>query len=70
VGVIGVINRGGWDQGPHSERWSSFGVGGILLTHLFFFIGVTEDDDFAIVGQPEDVAVEVTKKSSAELLIT
>jgi hypothetical protein len=41
----------------------------MLLTHIFFFIRVAEDDDFAITGQLKDTAVEVTKKSPDELLI-
>jgi hypothetical protein len=67
---IGVNGGGGWDQGPRSRRWRSFGVGHILLVHLFFFIGVAEDDDVAVPGPPEDVAVEVAKKFPGELLIT
>jgi hypothetical protein len=31
---------------------------------LFFLIGVTKDDDLAIVGQPKNVTVEVTEESS------
>jgi hypothetical protein len=38
--------------------------------HLFFFIGVAEDDDLAITGRPKDVTVEVAKESSGELLIS
>jgi hypothetical protein len=47
-------------------------VGGGLLTHLllFFFIGVAEDDDLAVVRQPKDITVDVAKESSGELLIT
>jgi hypothetical protein len=41
----------------------------MLLTHLFFFIGVAEDDDLVIIGQPEDTVIEVTKKLPSELLI-
>jgi hypothetical protein len=37
--------------------------------HLFFFIRIPEDDDLAIIGRPEDIAVEVTKKFLGELLI-
>jgi hypothetical protein len=67
---IGIDGGRGWCRGPHSRRWCSFDIGGILLAHFFFFMRVAEDDDVAIAGRPEDVAVEVTKKSSAELLIT
>jgi hypothetical protein len=38
--------------------------------HLFFFIGVAEDDDLAIAERPKDVTVEVAKESSSELLIS
>jgi hypothetical protein len=69
IGVIGVIGRGGWGRGLHSGRWSSFSVGGILLTHHLFFIEVTEDDDLAVVRRPEDTAAEIAKKSHRELLI-
>jgi hypothetical protein len=57
------------DRGLHSRRWSSFGVGGMLLVHLLFFVRVTEDDDFAVARRPEDLTVEVAKKSPGELLI-
>jgi hypothetical protein len=67
--VIGVIDGGSWGRRLHSRRWRSFGIGGTLLAHLFFFIGVDEDDDFVVTGRPKDTAVDVTKKSSSELLI-
>jgi hypothetical protein len=37
--------------------------------HLFFFIGVTEDDDFTIIGWPMDVTIEVAKELFGELFI-
>jgi hypothetical protein len=53
-----MINEGGWGQGPHSRRWHSFNVSGILLVYLlFFFIRVDENDD---LRWPKDVAVDVT----------
>jgi hypothetical protein len=48
----------------------NFGVGGILLTHLFFLVGVAEDNDLTVAKRPEDVAVEVTRKIFGELLIS
>jgi hypothetical protein len=36
---------------------------------LILIVGVTEDNDFAVAGWPEDVAVEVTKELPGELLI-
>jgi hypothetical protein len=60
---IGVDGEGGsdWSRGPHSRRWHNISVGGSLLTHLLFFIGVAEDDDLAVIGCPEKVAVEITE---------
>jgi hypothetical protein len=60
---IGVGGDGGsgWSRGPHSRRWCNISIGGSLLTHLLFFIGVAEDDDLAVVGCPEKVAVEITE---------
>jgi hypothetical protein len=69
IGVIDVVNGCGWGQRLHSRRWHSFGVGGILLAHLFFFIRIAEDDEFIIAGRPKNIAVEVTKESPSELLI-
>jgi hypothetical protein len=70
IGVIGVVDGGSWGQGPHSRGWYSFSVSDILLVHLlFFFIGVAEDDDLAVVGQPKDITVEVAEESFGELLI-
>jgi hypothetical protein len=37
---------------------------------LFFFIEVTKDNDLTVAEQPKDIVVEVTKKSSSELLIS
>jgi hypothetical protein len=67
---IGVGDRGGCGRDLCSRRRRSFGVDGILLVNLFFLIGVTEDDDLAIIGWPEDIAVEVIKKLFGELLIS
>jgi hypothetical protein len=52
VGAIGVVDGGGWDRGPCSRRWRNFGISGLLLVHLLFFIGVIEDDDLAVAGRP------------------
>jgi hypothetical protein len=69
IGIIGVAIGGGWGRGLHSRRWQSFSVSGDLLVHLFFFIRVVEDDDFAIARWPKDTAVEVIEESPIELLI-
>jgi hypothetical protein len=61
IGVIDVTSGGGWGRRLHNRRWCSFGIGDILLAHLFFFIIVAEDDDLAIAGRPKDPALEVTK---------
>jgi hypothetical protein len=58
-----IISIGSWGRGLHSGRWRIFDVSGILLTHLLFFIGVVEDDDFAIIRCPKELAVEVTEES-------
>jgi hypothetical protein len=71
VGASDIVSRGGWGRRPCSRRWRSFGIGGLLLTHLLlFFIRVAEDDDLAVAGRPLEVMVEVTKKPSSKLLIT
>jgi hypothetical protein len=71
ISVIGIFEGGGWGRRLHSRRWSNFGIGGILLTHLFFFfIRVTKDDDLAIARWPMDIVVEVVKESPGELLIS
>jgi hypothetical protein len=66
---IGIGDRGSWSRGPCNRRWHNFGIDGILLVHFFFVVRVAEDDDVAIVGWPEDVTVEVAKRSPGELLI-
>jgi hypothetical protein len=70
IGIIGVGSRGDWGRGHYSRKWCSFGVGGILLVHLLFFlIRVAEDDDLAIAGWPKELAVEVAKEPFGELRI-
>jgi hypothetical protein len=44
-------------------------VSATMLYLLFFFIGVTEDDDLAIDGQPKEPTVEVTEESLGKLCI-
>jgi hypothetical protein len=70
IDVIGIVGGGGWGRILHSRRWHSFIFGGILFVHLFFFIRIAKDDDFAIGGWPKNSAVEVTKESPGELLIS
>jgi hypothetical protein len=42
----------------------------VILVHLIFFlIGVTEDDDVAIIGWPKKSTVEVTEELSNDLLV-
>jgi hypothetical protein len=36
---------------------------------LILIVGITEDNDFFVVGRPEDVAVEVTEELPGELLV-
>jgi hypothetical protein len=36
---------------------------------VIFIIRITEDDDFAVAGRPENVAVEVTEELPGELLV-
>jgi hypothetical protein len=67
--LISIIGGGGWDQRLHSRRWRSLNVDGILLMHLFFFIEIDEDDDFAIIRWPKNSAVKVVKEYPGELLI-
>jgi hypothetical protein len=60
---------GGGNRGVYSRRWSSLGVDGGVLVRLIFVIRITEDDDFAITGRPENVAVEVAEELPGELLV-
>jgi hypothetical protein len=66
---IGIGGGGGGSQGVYNRRWSSLGVDGGVLVRLIFIIRITEDDDFAVAGRPEKVAVEVTEELPGELLI-
>jgi hypothetical protein len=67
--IIGVA-RGGWGMVDCNKSSRISGVGSLLLVYLlFFFIGVAQDDDLTVARWPKDVTVEVTKKSSGELLI-
>jgi hypothetical protein len=36
---------------------------------ILFFIGVTKDDNVAVVGRPKKLTVQFTKESSGELFI-
>jgi hypothetical protein len=67
--VVGIGCGGGGIRGVCSKRWSSLGVDGGVLMRLILIVGVTEDNDFAIVGWPEDVTVEVAKELPGELLV-
>jgi hypothetical protein len=59
---IGIGDGGGGNRGVYSRRWSSLGVDGGVLVRLIFIIRITEDDDFAVAGQPENIAVEVAEE--------
>jgi hypothetical protein len=67
--IIGIIGGDDWGWGVLNGRWSSFGIGGVLLAHLPFFNGVTEDDNVATVGQPKKPMVEVVEEFSSKILI-
>jgi hypothetical protein len=36
---------------------------------LVLIIGITDDDDFAVAGRPEDITVEVAEELPGELLV-
>jgi hypothetical protein len=36
---------------------------------LVLIVGVTDDDDFAVAGRPEDITVEVVEELPGELLV-
>jgi hypothetical protein len=50
-----------------SRNYRGFSTGRPLLLRLV--VGVVDDDYLAVTRRPEDVAVEVAKKLSGELLI-
>jgi hypothetical protein len=66
---IGIRCGGGGIRGVCGRRWSSLDVDGGVLVRLIFIVGVTEDNDFAVAGRPEDVAVEVAEELPGELLV-
>jgi hypothetical protein len=53
-----------------SKSYHGFDTGSLLLLCLTVIVGVVEDDYLAVTRRPEDIAVEITKKLSAEFLIT
>jgi hypothetical protein len=59
--VAGIGCGGGGIWGVCSRRWSSLGVDGGALVRLILIVGAIEDNDFAVVGRPEDVVVEVAE---------
>jgi hypothetical protein len=67
--IINVDGEGGWGWGLYNKRWRGFGVGGVFLAHLLFFIKVVEDDDFAITGWPKELMIEVIEESFGKLII-
>jgi hypothetical protein len=70
VCFIGIGGGGGGNRGVYSKRWSSLSVNGGILVRLIFIIRITEGDDFAVDGRPENVAVEVTEELPGELLVS
>jgi hypothetical protein len=53
ITLVGVDGGGGWGQGPYNRRWRSFDVDDLLLVLLiFYFIGVTENDDLTVIERP------------------
>jgi hypothetical protein len=67
--LIGVGDRGSWSRVPHRRRRHCIDVGIVLLTHLLFYIRVTEDDNLADAGLPEKTAVEVGEEPPSKFLI-
>jgi hypothetical protein len=67
--IIGIGDKDSWGRRVCSRRWRNFGVGGVLLAHLLFFIGVVEDDDIAVVRRPKKTTVKVIEELPGELLI-
>jgi hypothetical protein len=37
---------------------------------LVLIVGVTDDDDFAVAGRPEDITVEVAEELLGEFLVS
>jgi hypothetical protein len=37
---------------------------------LILIVGVTDDDDFSIVGRPKDITVEVAEELPGEFLVS
>jgi hypothetical protein len=67
--IIGVGDEGSWGRGVSSKRRCSFGIGAVILVHLLFFIGVTEDDHVAITGWPKKTTVALTEQLPDDFLI-
>jgi hypothetical protein len=63
-GIIDV-GGGGWGRVDCSTSSHIFDIGSLLLAHLLY-VGVTEDDDLAVAGRPQDRAVELAKESLDE----
>jgi hypothetical protein len=40
------------------------------MCFLFFFVGVTEDDDLTIVGRPQEITIELAEETLGELEVT
>jgi hypothetical protein len=67
--IISVDDRDSWSWELHGRMWRSIDLGGVLLAHLLFFIGVAEDDDVAIIGRPKKTAGKVAEELPREFFI-
>jgi hypothetical protein len=53
IGCIIIVCGGGrWSQGVHKRKWCDTDIDTVILTHLLFFLGVTDDDNIAVIGRP------------------
>jgi hypothetical protein len=66
---VGIGGGSEGNRGVYSRRWNNLGVDGGVLVRLIFVIRITEDDDFAVAGRPENVSVEVAEELPGELLV-
>jgi hypothetical protein len=68
----GIVGNGGgsWRRVDSNKSSCEFGVGRLLIRRVLFFIGVVEDDEFAITRRPKHVTVEVAKKFPGVLHVT
>jgi hypothetical protein len=53
----------------YSRSSHIFTVGRLLVCFLFFFVGVAKDDDLAVAGWPQEIAVELTEETLGKLKV-